>query len=268
MPGKRSFIKSIFIPFGYALNTILPPRCIGTGEIVDHQGMIAPALWQELDFIAPPYCATCGLPFDFEDSLEDTTICGDCLSDPPRFDTARAPLRYNDASRRLLLRFKYGDQQHAAVTFARWLHLAGLDHLKTADFILPVPLHWRRLWQRRFNQSALLAKALSRESGVPYLANTMTRRRFTGPQKGLNRRSRQKNVRMAFTVTPAAKTNIKGKHLVLIDDVMTSGATVNECAKLLKREGAARITVLTVARVLREDYTAPQDIDLLEESEL
>jgi ComF family protein len=266
MRGKKAFIKSIFIPLDYALNTILPPRCIGTGEIVDQQGMIAPTLWQELDFIAPPYCATCGLPFDFEDSIEDTTICGDCLSEPPRFDIARAALRYNDASRRLLLRFKYGDQQHAAVTFARWLHLSGLESLKTADFILPVPLHWRRLWQRRFNQSALLAKALALRSDIPYLANALTRRRFTGPQKGLNRRNRQKNVRMAFTVTPSVKARIKGKHLILIDDVMTSGATVNECAKLLKHAGAAKITVLTVARVLREDYTAPQEIDLPEES--
>lgn len=267
MTGKRPFIKSILTPLGYALDMILPPRCIGTGEIVDKQGMIAPALWQDLDFIAPPYCSQCGSPFDFEDSFEDTTLCGDCLTKPPVFDTARSALRYNDASRRLLLRFKYSDQQHAAVTFARWLHHAGLTELQSADYILPVPLHWRRFWQRRFNQSALLALALSRLTDIAVLPDILLRKRFTGPQKGLSRRARQKNVRMAFTVDPAKAWKIKDKHLILIDDVLTSGATANECAKLLKRKGAARVTVLTVARVLRKDYEATDQQDLFLDTE-
>ena len=247
---KRTY-SLFYSPVWWIIDVLLPPRCIGTGEIVDADGMIAPALWQELNFISPPYCKKCGLPFDFEYEVDNATICGACLQEPPRFDTARSALTYNEASRKLLLKFKYGDQQHAANTFARWLRNA-LEDIDSIDLIIPTPLHPRRLWQRRFNQSALLAKALGRLTNQTVTGQVLKRRRFTAPQKGLSRKSRQKNVRMAFYVPPKMRERIAGKNILLIDDVLTSGATVNECAKALKSSGAKKVHALTVARVLRD----------------
>ncbi len=248
------------------IDVLLPPRCIGTGEIVSAQGMVSQDLWSDLDFIAAPYCRICGQPFELADELSDDAECASCIADPPKFDTARSALTYNDASRKLLLGFKYGDQQHAAVTFATWIKNTAPDIFASADFIVPVPLHWRRHWQRRFNQSALIGSALAKLTNLT-VRHALTRRRFTSTQKGLSRKDRLKNVRMAFVVNPALIEKIKNKHIVLIDDVMTSGATVNECAKVLKRAGAKKVSVFTVARVLRntEYYPDTDDFDPIDE---
>ena len=263
--GKRVF-KPFKAGINRAIDTILPPRCIGTGEIVDGQGMIAPKLWQNLDFISSPFCKTCGLPFDFEDVEEISTnpLCGTCIAEPPRFDLARSALVYNDASRQLLLRFKYGDHQHAAIPFARWMMMCAASDIKDADLIIPVPLHWQRLWQRRYNQSALLARALSRLSGLKTAYDILTRKRYTGSQKGLSKRDRRKNVRMAFYIPPHKKQWLKGKNIILIDDVMTSGATLDECTKVLKRAGAANVTCLTLARVMPSISYTSEDIEKLD----
>lgn len=230
------------------------------------QGMISAPIWAQLDFISAPYCTCCGLPFafpigeDIDTPAHDNssgTVCMECLTHPPKFDALRSALIYNDASRRLLLGFKYGDKQHAAIPFARWMQLAGNDLILKSDYIVPIPLHWQRLWSRRFNQSFLLAKALHHLTKRPLLYNALQRKRFTGPQKGLSRRDRQKNVRMAFHVNPKYTQQIKGKNILLIDDVMTSGATLNECARLLKYRGAANVYGLTVARVLKDTHLSP-----------
>lgn len=259
MRKNPAFEKYIYSPAMAVIDVLLPPRCIGTGEIVSHQGMVAPDLWSELEFISAPICIVCGTPFALSDELDDSAQCAQCIETPPNFDSARAAMTYNEASRKLLLRFKYGNQQHAAITFAKWIKNAAPDLLQDCDYIIPVPLHWRRHWQRGFNQSAILANALSKTVGRP-LCHALTRKRFVMSQRGLTRNQRLKNVRMAFKVKDFAIPLIKNKKIALIDDVITSGATVNECAKLLKSKGAKSVSVLTVAKVMREPEFYP-DID-------
>lgn len=244
-PDPRGFLQKM-------LDLLLPPRCLGTGEIVDRQGMISPAFWSQLNFIDTPYCRTCGLPFPF--ATPEGTLCAACIETEPAFDTARAAVVYGDASRQMILDFKYGDRLHAADTFLPWLVRAGGEMLAETDIILPVPLHRRRLWQRRFNQSALLAQKLARACGKTYMPEGLVRRRHTLPQKGLSRKERHQNVKNAFAVHPSAQARLTGKAVMLIDDVFTSGATLNECARILKKAGAGKVFVLTVARVTREDF--------------
>lgn len=238
--------------FQNLLDLLLPPRCLGTGEIVDAQGMVTPALWSQLGFIDTPYCQTCGLPFAF--ATPDSTLCASCIDDEPVFDTARAAVVYDDTSRQMILDFKYGDRLHAVDTFMPWMLRAGAGMLAETDIILPVPLHRKRLWQRRFNQSALLAQKLARHSQKTYLAEGLIRSRYTIPQKGLSRKERHLNVKNAFAVPAPQAQKIQGKNVMIVDDVFTSGATLNECARILKKSGAAKVFVLTIARVTREEF--------------
>lgn len=235
-----------------ALDLLLPPRCAGTGEIVDRQGMVSPAFWNELSFIEKPFCVTCGTPFHFE--TPDGSLCAACMETEPDFDQARAAVVYNDASRRLVLNFKYGDRLQAVDTFLPWMTRVGAELIAQSDILVPVPLHARRLWQRRFNQSALLALALAKRCGKTCLPNALLRRRHTAPQKGLDRNARRRNVRNAFVLNPRADENVRGKNILLVDDVLTSGATLNECARVLKKSGAKKVFVLTIARVARGEF--------------
>jgi ComF family protein len=222
---------------------------MGTGAIVDRQGMISAAFWPQLTFIDAPHCATCGLPFSFE--TPESTLCASCLETPPEFDCGRAAVVYNAASRKLILGFKYGDRLHTVHTFTPWLARAGADLLLQSDLIVPVPLHARRLWQRRFNQSALLGAALARHCGKTCLPDALVRLRHTTPQKGLSRKHREENVKNAFGVNK--KRDVTGKNILLIDDVFTSGATLNACARTLKKAGAHKVFALAIARVTREE---------------
>ncbi len=239
-----------------AIDLILPPRCAGTGEIVEAPGLLTPAFWQELAFVEAPFCQTCGLPFahDHGGMALEGMLCASCLADEPQFDRARSAVIYNDASRKLILGFKYGDKLHVIKTFMPWMMRAGRELLDECDAIIAVPLHRKRLWQRRFNQSALLAASLSKESGKAYLPHALLRIKSTVPQKGLSRSKRYKNVAGAFAVDPAQKSILKDKTILLIDDVFTSGATLNACARVLRQSGAKKVFVLTLARVTREDF--------------
>lgn len=233
-----------------ALDTVLPPRCVVTGEIVDQQGMVAPEAWTELSFIADPVCAQCGFPFEFE--VEKGSLCASCLDHPPPFEKACSALKYNETSRKLILGFKHGDQMHAALAFVPWLRKAGAQILDEADFLMPVPLHPFRLLARRYNQAAILAQALSKETHVPVMIDGLKRIRATPSQGHLKAAQRHKNVKRAFALNP--KSNIREKTIVLIDDVYTTGATVKECTKVLLKGGAAKVYVLTLARVVREGF--------------
>lgn len=234
------------------IDLLLPPRCLATGEVVDRQGMLSPAFWSQLSFIEKPFCITCGVPFGF--AVAGEALCAYCMETPPTFDRARAAVIYNDPSRQLLLAFKYGDRLQAVDTFMPWLLRAGGEMLAQSDLIVPVPLHPRRLWQRRFNQSALLAQALASASGKEFLPEALVRLRHTVPQKGMNRSERKNNVRGAFCANGRYAGNIAGKNILIVDDVFTSGATLNECARTLKRAGASDVFVLTIARVAKEDF--------------
>ena len=232
-----------------AVDIVLPPRCAVTGDIVERQGMTTPEAWRALDFITAPFCESCGLPFEF--NVQDKTLCAECLTDAPPYASARAALRYNDRSRDLILGFKHADKTHTVRAFMPWLRRAGAAVLAQADLLVPVPLHRRRLLSRRYNQAALIAFALTKETGVPCLPDALQRTRATPSQGHLTHKERHKNVRRAFALNPSVTTDIKNKTVILLDDVYTTGATVKECAKSLLKGGAAQVHVLTLARVVR-----------------
>jgi len=233
--------------FWKIIDAILPPRCIVTGDIVDAQGMVAPQVWRDLSFIGDPVCDCCGFPFPF--GAETGSLCAHCLADRPVFASARAALVYDDASRGMILKFKHGDQTHAVQSFLPWLKRAGAGMLTRADVIVPVPLHRFRLLQRRYNQAALIAQALSKSCGLPYLPAGLRRTRATPTQGHLGYREREKNVRGAFIVT----ADVKDKTVILVDDVYTTGATVKECTQALLKAGAKEVHVLAVARVVKAE---------------
>jgi ComF family protein len=236
---------------GRALDLLLPPRCLACGAIVESQGGLCPACWKGLTFLGDPQCACCGLPLPFAIGDEDV-VCGACIARPPSFARARSVLGYDDASRPLVLGFKHGDRTHHADAFGVWLARAGAALLADADLLVPVPLHRWRLFMRRYNQSALLAQAVGRRTGVAVDPDLLRRRRATPSQGGLGREERRRNVSGAFTVRPGGAGRVAGRRIVLVDDVLTTGATVDEGARVLRRAGAARVDVLTLARVLRD----------------
>jgi ComF family protein len=174
----------------------------------------------------------------------------EAIAAPPAYDRARAAVRYHDIAWALVTRFKYGDRLDLAPMMGRWMARAGRDLTADADALVPVPLHWRRLWARRFNQSAALAKTIGDIAGVPVLAAALKRVRATPQQVGLSKTERADNVQGAFRVPPERKAEIAGRRLVLVDDVLTSGATVDTCARALLRAGAAHVDVLVFARVV------------------
>ena len=229
------------------VDAVLPPRCLSCGEIVDQPDTLCGRCWGGITFFAPPWCVLCGLPFPHP--MGEDAVCGDCAREPPTWDQARAVLRYDKNSRRLLLGFKHGDHTHSAAAFGRWMHRVGSEVLAGADLLVPVPLHWTRLFQRRYNQAALLAQAVSAAGGPEVAADWLVRRRRTPAQGHLGPAARERNVRGAFAMQ--TRRSVAGKRVVIVDDVMTTGATVDECARVLKRAGAQSIGVLTLARVLR-----------------
>lgn len=230
-----------------AIDVILPPRCVVSGDLVDRQGMISPSGWRKLDFISAPFCKCCGYPFDYD--VGDESLCASCLQDTPVFTSARAALRYEEGSRDLILGFKHGDKTHAVRSFVPWLMRAGQTMLEEADYLVPVPLHRSRLLRRRYNQAALMAFALSRECGTPCLPMGLGRVRATTSQGHLHADERAKNVRKAFSVPNNVRARLQEKKIILIDDVFTTGATVSECTKALLGAGAHEVHVLTLARV-------------------
>ena len=234
---------------GLALNALLPPRCLVCGIGVERTGALCGACWGGLTFLAPPFCAACGFPFGYDLGAE--VLCGGCTREPPRYHRARAVLRYDEVSRGLLLGFKYGDRTDGAPAFGGWLARAGSELIEHCDVILPVPLHRRRLFSRRYNQSALLAQALGRATGLPVLPDSLRRTRNTPSQGRLSPAARRRNVAGAFKTAPGATERLGGRRVLLVDDVLTTGATVEACAQALGRAGAAGVDVLTLARVVR-----------------
>lgn len=233
------------------IDVILPPRCVITGELVEEQGMISGSAWAKLDFVNDPMCATCGFPFEFE--VDENSLCTSCLTHAPPFEMGRMALKYNDTSRDLILGFKHGDQTHAVKAFTPWLIRAGKPFLDQADIIAPVPLHFWRQWSRKYNQAALIAQELCKYSKHDCRVDLLKRIRATPSQGYLKAKERYRNVKRAFAVNEKYKAAIKDKKIVLVDDVYTTGATIKECAKELKKAGAHSVFVLTLARVVRPE---------------
>jgi ComF family protein len=231
-----------------ALDVALPPLCPSCRAPLGNRVGLCASCWSKLSLIEPPYCARLGIPFTYDPG--PGLLSMEAIADPPAYDRARAAVRYDDISRALVLSFKYGDRLDLAPMMGRWMARAGRELLSEADVLLPVPLHWRRLWARRFNQSAALAGAISDIAWVPVLHSALKRVRATPQQVGLSKTERADNVQGAFRVPAEEKATVAGRRLVLIDDVLTSGATVDTCARALLRAGAAHVDVLVFARVV------------------
>ena len=231
------------------LDAVLPPLCLGCNEIVAEPGALCAACWPGFSFISAPQCARCGVPF--AEHIGEGAECGACLRWPPRYRRARAALVYDDKSKRLVLPFKHGDRTDMARACGRWMAGAAGDLLAEAELIAPVPLHWRRLFTRRYNQALLLARAAARDSTARLAPDLLRRARWTGSQAGLKAEERRKNVRRAFELNPRWAEAIKDKAVLLVDDVLTTGATAEACALALQRGGARHVDVLTLARVVR-----------------
>lgn len=232
-----------------ALDLVLPPLCLSCKAVVAEPGSLCAQCWSKITFLAPPHCAACGHPLEID--LGPDALCGACVEDPFPFRRARAVFRYDDASKSLILRFKHADRLEGAHAFARWMARAGAQLIEQADMIVPVPLHRWRLWSRRYNQAAILALGLGEQARRPVETGVLTRPRKTPPQGRLGRADRARNVRGAFAVPDAARAKIQGKSILLVDDVMTTGATLATCTDALKRAGAAHVDVLTLARVVK-----------------
>jgi len=238
---------------GSLLDLLLPPQCICCDALVEVQGQLCAACFGHTDFITEPYCTRCGVPFAAADqggtSGDVAALCPSCLVSPPLFGRARAALRYNAQGRQLILPLKHADRPELATMLAPHMARAGAALLHHADLLVPVPLHRRRLFHRRYNQAALLATAVARVAGVPALLDALVRRRATASLDTKSPAERAAVVRDAFAVRPARAGLLAGRAIVLIDDVMTSGATANACAATLLADGAQSVDVLLAARV-------------------
>jgi ComF family protein len=231
-----------------AADALLPPSCYACEAPVQTQGLLCPSCFPRFRFIGAPRCHCCGLPFASAADAGEGGLCRACLEYPPSYDRARAAWLYGEASKPILLGFKYGDRTELAPALARAMATAGAELLAEADLLAPVPLHRLRLLSRRYNQAALLARALGRLSGRPVLPSLLLRRRATAPLADLSPRARAKALAGAIAVSPRQAGRVAGRRVLLIDDVLTSGATANACAEALLAAGAAGVDVLTVAR--------------------
>jgi ComF family protein len=233
--------------FGLLVDVALPQLCATCREPVEGPGLCA-ACWSKLSFIAPPYCARLGIPFPFDGGPGLLSL--EAIADPPAYQRARAAVCYGEIASKLAHALKYGDRLDLAPLMARWMTNAGRELIAEADALVPVPLHWRRQWARRFNQSALLAELIAADSRRVVAHGALKRVKATPQQVGLGKSERAQNVQGAFRVPPEGKAEVAGRKLLLVDDVLTSGATVDACARALLRAGAASVDVLAFARVV------------------
>ncbi len=232
-----------------ALDMVLPARCLTCDTTVAAPGQLCPDCFRVTEFVTDPCCRRCGQAFAHAGQGGRTMECVKCLEHPPAWRWARAALRYDEQSSRIILPFKHGDRVETASALARHMARAGAALLLEADCIVPVPLHRRRLLKRRYNQSALLALALARLSGRPAVPDALRRLRATPSLQGLDPAHRAAAVAGAFAVRATRLERVAGRRVLLVDDVLTTGATAGACARALLAEGAAQVDLLVAARV-------------------
>lgn len=227
----------------HVLDFALPARCAGCGEIVAEVHSFCPDCWTKVEFLGESGCTTCGMPLEATEADE----CGACLAVPPRIQRTRSAVAYDELPRSIALRLKYGRKVALARTMARYMRPFVAD--KQDAILVPVPLHRGRLWQRGFNQSALVASELARQTGLRSEPRLLRRTRHTPPLKGMSLRQRRKTVAGTFSVDASA--DLHGRTVVLVDDVLTTGSTANACARVLKKAGAERVELVSWARVIK-----------------
>lgn len=230
----------------WLIDIVFPPQCLVCRARVAAHGTLCLSCWQGVHFISEPMCALCGTPFDFD--MGGGVLCARCLQDKPSYSRLRSAFLYDDNSKKLITQFKYADQMQLSKIYGKWMLSAGDSLIENIDVIAPVPLHYWRFLARRFNQSALLASEIAKYSNKCYLPNLLQRIRYTKQQTGLSRAQRAENVKNAFTVSEKLVDNIVGKNVLLVDDVVTTGSTIEQCSKALLFAGAYQVFVLTLAR--------------------
>lgn len=249
MQDRQSTFALALRRMGHGLKDLVyPPSCIGCGGALTHADALCPRCWQSMAFIEKPLCDRYGLPLPVDHGPE--LLSPLAIADPPVFRRARAVARYDGLARDLVHRLKYGDRQELSLAMGRAMCRAGRDLIVEADLIVPVPLHLFRLWSRRFNQAALLAKVIADQTGKPMIPDALKRIKRTKPQVGLTRAERADNLNRAFAVNEAHRLILTGKRVLLIDDVMTTASTANVAARTLMKAGANDVDVLTFALVV------------------
>lgn len=232
-------------------DALFPPQCLACAGETGSAGSLCQSCWESVAFIDRQSCARCGIPMEI--GFDGEAVCAGCLARPPAYERSISVFRY-DTAKELILRFKHADRTDFAPAFAAWMIRAGAPLLTETDLAVPVPLHRWRLLKRRYNQAAELANAVARRAGIVCLPDALVRTRPTPSQGAMvSARARRRNVLAAFAVRPRAKEHLKGKRILLVDDVMTTGATLEACTRALRRAGAAAVTCLTLARVARPD---------------
>jgi ComF family protein len=240
-------LKQAFSPL---VDLIYPPRCPTCGDAIGEHGGLCLSCWNELVIPGEPCCASCQRPFG-QDAVAEGSLCAVCLASPPRHDGISAATLYNDTSRKLVLAFKHGRKITLAKLLAR-LMLARLPELEGDWLLVPVPLHRRRLWERGFNQSALLAREIARVRGKTLLVDGLIRSKATPSLGGLGRKERARVLSGAIAANPMRADQLKGGQILLVDDVMTSGATGDASIVALRKAGAETVRIACFARVLDE----------------
>jgi len=231
------------------VDLVFPPRCPLCGQGISEQTGVCGSCWNDLAIPGEPSCSSCGRPF--QDGIEHGAVCAVCLADPPRHDGIAAATLYNDASRKLVIAFKHGKRIALAPFMAR-LMAAKLDFLDADWLVVPVPLHRWRLWRRGFNQAAVLAREIAREKGAGIVVDALIRSKSTPVLGGLGARARKRALSGAIAVNPRQSDRLRDSKVLLVDDVLTSGATSNACVSALKRAGATEVRIACFARVLQE----------------
>lgn len=239
------------------LRLAFPPVCAGCKRQVVEPGALCGACWPKLRLLEKPWCAVMGTPFSHD--VGEKFLSAEAIANPPPFARARAAVAYSGVAREMVQGLKYGDRTDLAPWMARWMARAGAELIDDAEVVVPVPLHWRRFLTRRFNQSAELGRALARQTGLPFEPEAVRRVKLTRQQVGLGVRERQDNVRAAFAVPEETDILVRGRRVLVIDDVYTTGATVAAVTKALTKGGAAAVDVLTFARVLPGDFQADDE---------
>jgi len=230
-----------------SVNLVLPPQCVSCRTRLADLGFCA-SCWCELGFIEAPLCDRLGIPFDYNPG--DGIVSAAALAYPPAYARARAVVRYDDVARALVHRFKYKDALDAAPLLGAMMKRSGRHLFADSDIVIPVPLYRSRLWWRRYNQAAILANEIAAQTGLGYEPQLLERTRKTKSQVGLSARQRRRNVSGAFAINESAFERISGKRVLLIDDVITTGATIESCSKALLNGGAEVVNVLAFARVV------------------
>lgn len=234
-----------------ALQLLYPPQCISCQSPVQSDFGLCADCWRETPFISGLVCDQCGVPLPGDDPGE-RALCDDCMAIARPWDRGRAALMYRDNGRRLVLALKHGDRMDLARPASAWMLRAAQPILTSEMLVVPVPLHWTRLFRRRFNQAALLARSVARAAGLDHCPDALVRTRTTGSQEGKTRDARFANLVGAFRVPKARERRVQGREILLVDDVMTSGATFAGATEALLAAGARSVSVLGLARVAKD----------------